>query len=128
MKHWKSIVLLALVFLAGAAVGVVGTRSAVRRAVKQAIAQPENVQSLLERNLTRKLRLDPDQEAKLHGVLTEARGRLRDLRQAWQPQAAVVFRGADTKILALLTPAQQTRYEQLKAAERPLLQAWRTEP
>jgi hypothetical protein len=125
MKNWKSLLLLALVFFAGAAVGVVGTRVVVRRVVQQAIAHPEKMQSLMERNLTRKLRLDNDQQVKLHGILTDARGQLSGLRREFQPQAAAVLHGADDKIAALLTPDQQARYEKFKEKNWPALRALR---
>ena len=128
MKNWKSILLLVLVFFAGVVAGVVGTRAFIRHAVQQAIAHPEKVQSLLEQHLTRKLQLDDGQQAKLHGILTESRTQMRGLRQNFQPQAAAVFRQADEKISALLTPEQQVRYEKLKVAERPLMRALRPEP
>ena len=128
MKHWKSIGLLALVFFAGIFVGVVATRAVVRHVVQQAIAHPEKAQLLMERNLTRKLRLDDGQQTKLHQILLDTRNELRGLRQELQPQAAVVLRRSDEKISALLTPEQQARYEKLKTAERPLLQALRQAP
>lgn len=122
MKNWKSVLLLLLVFFAGAVVGVVGTRVVVRRVVQQAIAHPERAQFLTERNLTRRLRLDGDQQAKLHVILTDTRAQLRDLRKQVQPQAAEILRGADAKISALLTPEQQARYEKMKENSWP---AWR---
>jgi len=128
MKNWKSLLLLALVFFSGVAVGVVGTRVVVRRVVQQAIAHPEKVQFLMERNLTRKLRLDHGQQVKLHEILTESRTQLRELRQEFQPQTAAVLRGTDEKIAALLTPEQQTRYELIKEQNRPMLRALRAEP
>ena len=128
MKNWKSLLLLALVFFSGVAVGVVGTRVVVRRVVQQAIAHPEKGQFLMERNLTRKLRLDHGQQVKLHEILTETRTQLRDLRQEFQPQTAAVLRGTDEKIAALLTPEQQARYEIIKEQNRPMLRALRAEP
>jgi hypothetical protein len=121
MKLWKSILLLALVFAAGLAVGVVGTRIAIRRLVQQAVVHPEKAQFALERSLTRRLRLDNDQQVRLHAILTDARGQLGTLRQKFQPQAAEVLRGADQKITALLTPAQQARYERIKDVGWPAL-------
>jgi hypothetical protein len=128
MKKWKSILLLTLVFFAGLALGVVGTRAVVRRVVQQAIVHPERMQSLMERNLTRKLRLDNAQQMKLHAILTDARGQLIDLRQQFQPQAAAVLTNADQKISALLTPEQQTRYDKFKDRNWPALRRLRTEP
>jgi hypothetical protein len=125
MKNWKSILLLVLVFFAGLAVGVVGTRVVVRRMVQQAFAHPERMQSVMERNLTRRLRLDDDQQVKLHAILTDARGQLTDLRKQFQPQAAAVLTNADQKINALLTPAQQERYEKFKDRNWPALRVLR---
>lgn len=126
MKKWKSILLLALVFLAGLAMGVVGTRIVVRRTVQQALIHPEKVQSVLERNLTQRLRLEPGQQAQLRVILTDTRERLSTLRQQFQPQAAEVLRGADQKISALLTPEQQARYEKIKQTGWPALQRLRS--
>jgi hypothetical protein len=128
MKNWKSILLLILVFFAGLAVGVVGTRIVVRRVVQTAILHPERVQSLMERNLTRKLALDNGQQVQLHGILTDARGQLTDLRKQFQPQAVEVLTNADEKITALLTPEQQARYERFKEHNWPALQRLREQP
>jgi hypothetical protein len=121
MRNWKSVLLLVLVFLAGIAVGVVGTRAVVRRVVQQALVHPERVQSLLERNLTRRLRLDNEQQVKLHAILTDTRSQMTDLRKEFQPQAAAVLQDTDKKISALLTPDQQARYEKFKERGWPML-------
>ena len=128
MKNWKSLLLLALVFFAGMAMGVVGTRMVVRHVVQQAIAHPERMQLLMERNLTRRLRLDNEQQVKLHTILTDARGQLRGLRQEFQPQAAAVLRDTDGKITALLTPEQQARYEKFKERSWPALRMLKPAP
>jgi hypothetical protein len=128
MKNWKSILLLGLVFFAGVAVGVVGTRVVIRRVVQQTLAHPERAQFLLERNLKHKLRLDTDQQVQVHAILTDARGQLRDLRQELQPRAGAVLRATNDKISALLTPEQLARFDQLKAEERPLARLLRSEP
>jgi hypothetical protein len=128
MKIWKSILLLVLVFLAGLAVGVVGTRVVVRRAVQQAITHPEKMQSLMERNLTRRLHLNSDQQVKLRAILTDTRSQLGDLRKQFQPQAAKALHDADQKISALLTPEQQARYDKFKERNWPALRALRPTP
>jgi hypothetical protein len=128
MKNWKSILLLLLVFFAGLAVGVVGTHIVVRRVVQQALTHPERMQSLTERNLTRRLQLDNDQQVKLHAILTDTRAQLGELRKQFQPQAAKVLHDTDQKILALLTPEQQTRYDKFKERNWPALRTLRTAP
>jgi hypothetical protein len=120
MKTWRAILVLGLVFFAGIVLGVVGTRVVVRRLVQQAIEHPERVQVLIERNLTRKLRLDGEQALQLETILTDTHTELHALRAQYQPQAADIFRKADAKIIKLLTPEQLTRYEKFKA-ENPML-------
>ena len=120
MKTWKAILVLGLVFFAGIVLGVVGTRVVVRRLVQQAIEHPERVQVLIERNLTRKLRLDGEQALQLETILTDTHTELHALRAQYQPQAADIFRKADARIIKLLTPEQLTRYEKFKA-ENPML-------
>ena len=123
MKTFKLILLLALVFFAGAVAGVVGTRAVVRRVVQQAILHPEQVQAVIERRLTRQLRLDDGQQAKLHDILSDTRGQLKDLRREYGPQFSLIISNANDQITALLTLEQQARYEKLKQGNHPLLQA-----
>jgi hypothetical protein len=121
MKNWKSILLLVLVFVAGIGVGVVGTRTVVRHFVQRAIAHPERFQAFIEKEMKWKLRLDDSQQVKLHEILTDSRGQMRDLREQIHPQMVLVWSNTDSQISAMLTPEQQTRYEKFKEANRPLL-------
>ncbi|HEU6447125.1 MAG TPA: hypothetical protein VFV23_01650 [Verrucomicrobiae bacterium] len=123
MKNFKSILLLILVFLAGIAVGIVGTRIVVRRMVEQAILQPGKVQSLAEARLTRKLNLNPQQREKLHGIFQDMHGELKGLRHEYEPQAIKILSRANDQINAMLTPEQQALYEQWKREDHPLLRA-----
>jgi hypothetical protein len=121
MKQWKSVLLLLLVFLAGLAVGALGTRLAVRRTVQQAVAHPEHMQLQIEHSLTRRLRLDNGQQVQVHEILAGARSQLGGLHKEFQPRAAAVLHDTDQKIAALLTPEQQARYEKFKDRTWPAL-------
>jgi Spy/CpxP family protein refolding chaperone len=123
MKNFKSILLLALMFLAGVVIGVVATRSVVRHVMREAILHPEKAQAIMERNFTRRLRLDDGQQVKLHQILSDAHGQLKDLRQQYRPQLVEIFSNANGQIIALLTPEQQRRFERLQLENHPLLQA-----
>lgn len=114
MKTIKLSLLVALVFLAGVAAGVVGTRIAIRHWVNTAIQRPQNFQMLLERNLRRQLRLDAQQRVEVHRILTDARIQLRNLRQEYRPQALTVITNAEAQISAVLTPRQEARFEQMQ--------------
>ena len=125
MKTLKLLLLLALVFLAGMAAGVVGTRMVVRHEVREAILHPERVQIFLERSLARQLRLDNEQQVKLRQILLDAHDQLRDLRQQYRPQLVEVVSNANQQITAMLTPEQQARFEALKRKNHLLLGAFR---
>jgi hypothetical protein len=116
MKNWKSFLLLVLVFLAGIAVGVVGTRTVARHLVRRAIAEPERLQNFVERDLAWKLRLDKAQRVQLHDILSGSRVQLRELRQQIQPQSALILSNANAQITAMLSPEQQARFEEFKKA------------
>ncbi len=118
MKTFKLSLLVALVFLAGVAAGVVGTRIAIRHWVNTAIQRPENFQLLLERNLRWQLRLDARQRVQVHRILTDTRGQLRDLRQEYRPQVVAVLTNTETQISAILTPEQQARFERMQLENR----------
>ena len=122
MKAFKLSLLLALVFLAGVAAGVVGTRVAIRHWVNSAIQRPERVQMLLERNLRWRLRLDARQRVQVHRILTDARGQLRDLRQEYRPQFVAIVTNTEAQISAILTPEQQARFERMQQENRRFLQ------
>ncbi len=125
MKKIKLLLVVALVFLAGMATGVVGTRIVVRHIVGEAISHPESVPTHIERNLTFRLRLDNGQRVKLHEIISEAHGQLKDLRREYRPKVVLVLSNANDQIIALLTPEQAARFDKWKKENHPLLEAIR---
>ncbi|HUA37610.1 MAG TPA: hypothetical protein VMA35_04330 [Candidatus Sulfopaludibacter sp.] len=118
MKIFKLSLLLALVFLAGVAAGVVGTRIAIRHWVTIAVQRPQNFQMLLERNLRWQLHLDARQRVEVHRILTNTRVQLRDLRQEYRPQVVTVITNTEAQISAILTPEQEARFERMQQENR----------
>ena len=125
MKIFKSLLLVALVFLAGVVAGVVGTRIVVRQVMGEVIAHPETVPPRVERNLAFRLRLDSGQRVKLHEIMSGTHGQLKDLRQEYRPRVILVLSNANNQITALLTPEQLARFEKWKKENHPLLEAIR---
>src|SRR3974390_1674295 len=121
MKTFKLSLLIALVFLAGVAAGVVGTRIVIRHWVNLAIQRPENFQILLERDLRWRLHLDARQRMEVHRILTDARVRLRDLRKAYRPQVVAVLTNTEAQISVVLTPEQQVQFEKMQQENRRFL-------
>lgn len=122
MKTFKLLALVMLVFLAGVAAGVVGTRLVIRHWVNTAVQRPENFQLLLERNLRWQLRLDARQRVEVHRILTDTRVQLRDLRREYRPQVVAVLTNTEAQISAILTPEQQARFEQMQQQNQHFLQ------
>ena len=122
MKHWRSILVLLLTFLAGAAVGALAVRTAVRAEVEQAQAHPEKSQIVLERSFVRRLELDDRQQAKLHDILSDSRNQLDQIHHTIQPRVSTVLRSTDEQIAAMLTSDQLVRYEHFKRQNHPF---WR---
>ena len=121
MKAFKLSLLVALVFFAGVAAGVVGTRIAIRHWVNTAIQRPENFQMLLERNLRHRLRLDAQQRVEVHRILTGARLQLRDLRQQYRPQIIAILTNTEAQISTVLTPEQRAHFKQMQQQNRRFL-------
>ena len=122
MRNFKSILLLCLVFTAGVVVGIVGTRSMVRHAIRQSMAHPEQAQKILEINISRRLRLDNNQQAQLHDILADAHFQMRKIRLQTRPQTLTVISNVNLQISGMLTPEQERRYERLKKLNSPALQ------
>jgi Spy/CpxP family protein refolding chaperone len=125
MKTFKLLVVVALVFLAGVAAGVVGTRIVVRHIVGEVISHPETIQPHIERNLAFRLRLGGGQRVKLHEIMSDTHEQLKDLRREYRPKMVLVLSNANDQIIALLTPEQQARFDKWKKENHPLLEAIR---
>jgi len=123
MKQLKPWLLIALVFLAGFAGGVVATRIAVRHFVLQVVRDPDFMRDRIEHRISAHLRLDPQQRTKVHEILLETQGELKTLRREFQPQFHSILDQAQSKISAELTPPQRERFERLQRENRVWWQA-----
>jgi len=122
MKTFKVVLVLTLVFLAGAAGGVVATRVAVRHFVARAIANPDIVRERIERQLARKLNLDREQRIATAAALKQAHEKLKALREQFQPQFTNIIQDARTQISAVLNPEQQKQFEEFQEENRRFFQ------
>jgi hypothetical protein len=125
MKTLKVIGLLAMVFVAGFAGGVVATKLFVRQMVNDAVAHPErartHVEQNTEMNLNRKLHLDPQQREQVRQILKDSQVRLRAVREEFQPKFNAIVLETRTNISVLLKPDQQERFEQFLVDNRQFL-------
>ena len=111
MKRFKVWLLLALVFAAGFAGGIVTARVSIRHFVRQAIAHPELVRDRIERNLDRRLRLDARQQEQVHEMLVRSHDRLKSLRAEFQPRLRALLEDLHHEVDGVLTPEQRARLD-----------------
>jgi hypothetical protein len=123
MQKLKIGLVIALIYVAGAATGVVATRAVVRHMVAAAVRNPERVKALIEKRLTRRLNLDPGQQAKVEKTLNQTQNDLRSLRQDFGPRFQAIMLNTQTEISAVLTPEQRERFERFRDENRSLWQA-----
>jgi hypothetical protein len=118
MKKWKPILALVLVFLAGLVMGVVSTRVVTRRVIRGAIEHPDRVREYIERDLVRKLKLDLDQQAKVHATLVDSQQQLETLRSDFEPRFVTIMSNAQAHISEVLTPEQKVKFDKLREENR----------
>jgi hypothetical protein len=123
MKTLKLILLIALIFVAGFAAGVVTTRLVVRHIIQRALAQPDFAREYLERGLDRRLGLDAEQQRQAHEILLDAHTQIKALRQQFQPEFCGIVTNTQMKISAILTPEQQELFERFRAEHREIFQS-----
>lgn len=125
MNKAKPILVLCLVFIAGIAVGAIGTRIVVRQAIQRMARNPDLMRERIEREITSRLALSPDQQAKVHTILLRSQHDAQQLRREFQPQFAEIFDRTEHDVSEILTPDQRERFEKLLKEKRPL---WRSAP
>lgn len=121
MKTFKVIGLLALVFVAGFAGGVVATKIVVRQMVAYAVAHPAGAGGKVELNLNHRLRLDQQQRERVHEILKDSRDKLRGVREEFQPKFNAIVLQTRTNIVAVLRPDQQERFAEFLTENRQFL-------
>jgi hypothetical protein len=115
MKYLKPIIVLVLVFIAGISVGVVVTRTIIKRDIRRAIVQPELVRLRIERELTRELVLNAAQQRKLDEILITMQQEIAKARKEGQPRLRPILAGAQQRLNEILTPEQQEKFEKYQA-------------
>ncbi len=114
MKTFKPWLVIALVFVAGFAAGAVVARGVVRHVVQQVAENPNRLRLLIERRITRQLRLDLQQRRKVDDILTDTQRELQALRREFAPEVITIISNAESQISATLTPEQRERFEKFR--------------
>jgi len=120
MKAIKLIVLIALIFVAGFAAGVVTTRLVVRHFIQRALTQPEFAREYVERSLDRRLHLDAQQQNQVHEILLDSHSQIKELRRQFQPEFSGIVTNTQARISAILTPEQEELFGRYRAEHREI--------
>ncbi|MDB6026948.1 MAG: hypothetical protein JWM68_3171 [Verrucomicrobiales bacterium] len=125
MKGFKPWLVIGLVFFAGIAVGVFGTRSVVRHHVEPGVRDPkfahdrfESAQKKMEEDLISKLDMTPAQQTNVHEVFVSSGEQFRKLHSDFEPRMKEIFDAAHEKISATLTPEQREKFEKITRERR----------
>lgn len=127
-SRWKAVILLAFIFVLGAACGVGGGLLVLRRVVQHAIAQPDarnapvdRVIAHLESSIASELDLTSDERAAIHPELEKTAADFKALRaEVWQ-KAAQNVRDSLERVSRHLPPEKQARVRE-RTAQR--LKPW----
>jgi hypothetical protein len=111
MKRLKPILLLVVVFLAGIVVGATATRVAVKKFVDRVVNRPEAIQRSVERDLTRKLHLRAEQQAKVHDITMRAMEQMKTLRDEFHPRLTEIITRSEQEVRAVLDEEQKQKFD-----------------
>ena len=117
MNKFKPALVLLLVFVAGTVFGVVGTRMVVRSVIREVITRPNAAQERIELNLVKRLKLKPEQRARVHQVLVDSQKQIRPLRI----ESMNILSNAQAQISDILTEEQRRQFDKMREENHNLL-------
>jgi Spy/CpxP family protein refolding chaperone len=109
----KSILLIALVFLAGIVVGATAAGAKIKKVVAHVMAHPDAVRAKIERDLTRDLKLRADQRQRVHDITVAGMKELDTLRQEFHPRFTNVIGKSEQEIRAVLDDEQKGKFDEI---------------
>ena len=114
MKKWKLWTGMLLIFIAGGAVGTIGTGLFVKHKIVSILEEGQPVvEKLAVRILSRRLDLTADQKSETARIIRETQQRLQAIRLRVRPEALEIITTGKEDIRALLDPDQTKTLDQL---------------
>ena len=114
MKKWKLWTGMILIFIAGGAVGTIGTGLFVKHKIVSIVEEGQPaVEKLALRILSRRLDLTADQKSETARIIRETQQRLQAIRLRVRPDALKIITTGKEDIRALLDPDQKKTLDQL---------------
>lgn len=122
----KGIAGVLVIFIAGAAVGWIGTRHWYKERVESLMrGNPEAFHEVIVRRLDRKLNLNPDQVKNLREILNQSHEEVAAAREDLSPEIQEILEETKSRVEAILTPEQAVTFRHLTekdhAAANPMV-------
>jgi Spy/CpxP family protein refolding chaperone len=121
--RWKIVLTLIAIFVAGAVTGGFLTIRAMKYEMPRRIQVPPGTPFSVDRWLAH-LHLTPDQDQKLRPIIEQADNELRNLRALDLREIEGILDRAQDRMNAVLTPAQQERWQQMLEERKQRLEQW----
>lgn len=116
MKSWKAWLLVAVIFISGAAAGAFGMRAYMFRQLPEMLARPmERMEDRILAHINEEVGLSAAQRAELRPLIKAALDRAGAVHQSVRPELEATFSQLDDAIAARLDPGQQAKFAELRA-------------
>ena len=111
----KSWLLLSVIFIVGAVTGAALAIGFGPRFIHSTGPGPQQIRKAWMTQLTERLSLTTDQQAKIQPILDDAETKIRNLHREEGNRGAQIFKSVDDQIAALLTPAQNEELKKMQS-------------
>jgi len=112
-KHWKIILSLTLIFVAGAVTGSVITFQVVKRMVRNR-TNPDQWSARVLREYRSRLHLTPEQIERIRPRMIEANRNLKAARAEFAQTHSMILRDIQSDLMRELTPEQREIFKQIR--------------
>ncbi|MCX5659171.1 MAG: hypothetical protein NTW19_05540 [Planctomycetota bacterium] len=120
-RRWLTVLLTAVIFVAGLMVGSAATVAIAVHRIQYAIHHPEEAPDRITRELKRKLRLNDEQAGRVRGILARHQQALQGIRFRVQPELEDLFARVESDVADTLEKTQEVRWH---AMVRNIRERW----
>jgi hypothetical protein len=121
VSPWKVILATLVIFIAGLVTGAVGAKRLLkppRAAAQHEPMQPWMLREQFRTELDRRLRLTPEQNARIERVMHEGQERVKEIWSLVGPEMQAELRAVREEIRRELTPEQRRRFDEMMRDRR----------
>lgn len=116
MKSWKAWLLVAVIFLAGAAIGAFGMRLYVARHLLEMLHHTrQRLEEFFLDNIDREVGLTAAQREAILPILRDAVAKGEVVHRSVHSQLSKIMGDADAQVMLLLDPQQQVKFKEFRA-------------